>query len=303
MMDIDYKSCTLCPRECRADRTRGAGLCGEGEEMRIAKIMLHRWEEPCISGTDKERGSGAIFFSGCPLGCVYCQNKDISSGGAGRIYSPAELCRAMEELCRLGAYNINFVTPTHFVPKIIEALSLYRPPVPTVFNTGGYEKEEAVEALSGYADIFLADLKYGTADLAKRYSDAPDYLPVALKAIRKMREVAGQCRFSSDGMMERGVIVRHLVLPGARHDSVKALKALKEAVGSEGIMLSLMSQYTPEFAPEGEKQLSRRVTTFEYEYVKNAALELGFEGFGQERESATAAYTPAFGVKGEEIDV
>lgn len=293
-MIFDMKKCTLCPRECKKDRTKETGYCGEGAEMRVAKIMLHKWEEPCISGSDSDRGSGAIFFSGCPMQCVYCQNRDISSGGKGKLYSPEELAAAMKELENAGAYNINFVTPTHFIHGIIEALDHYRPAIPTVFNTSGYEKADTVEALRGYADIFLADLKYGGGELAGKYSKAPDYLPVTLKAIEKMIDITGPHRFSPDGIMEKGVIVRHLVLPGGRHDSVNALKALKEAVGTENILLSLMSQYTPDFAPKDCKPLTRRVTSFEYEFVRDAALEMGFDGFGQDKNSATSAYTPEF---------
>jgi len=288
------KECTLCPRECKKDRTKGTGYCGEGDSMRVAKIMLHRWEEPCISGNDRDRGSGAVFFSGCPLHCIYCQNRDISSGGKGKIYAPALLAEAIKELETAGAYNINFVTPTHFTHGIIASLEIYRPSIPTVFNTSGYEKADTIEALRGYADIFLADLKYGGEESALRYSKAPDYLPVTLKAIEKMIDITGPCQFFDDGMMKKGVIVRHLVLPGGRHDSVNALKALKDAVGTENILLSLMSQYTPDFAPEDCKPLSRRVTTFEYEFVRDAALDMGFEGFGQDKNSATRAYTPEF---------
>ena len=268
-----------------ADRTEKSGFCGEGDTMRISKIMLHRWEEPCISGTDPQRGSGAVFFSGCSLHCLYCQ---------GKLYSPKDLAREIKALEDNGAYNINFVTPTHFIPMIIESLDLYRPNIPTVFNTSGYEKEDAVLSLRGYADIFLTDMKYGAEENAKKYSAAPDYPSVALRAIEKMVQITGKAQFDSDGMMKRGVIVRHLVLPGGRRDSVAALKALKESVGSENIILSLMSQYTPEFYSGEYKELRRRTTTFEYEYVRDCALEMGFCGFGQDRQSAVSAYTPEF---------
>ena len=294
MKKFNEKSCTLCPRECRADRTVGAGACGEGAEMRIAQVMLHRWEEPCISGADKKRGSGAIFFSGCPLHCIYCQNKDINAGGAGKTYTPRELSEIFKSLEDDGAYNINFVTPTHFTDKIIETLDIYRPNIPTVFNTSSYEKEETLEALSGYADIFLADLKYSSEEIAKKYSKAPDYPTVALRAIQKMVEITGKPQFDSDGMMTKGTIVRLLVLPGQRKDAVLSLERLKEAVGTEDGILSLMSQYTPDFAPSDCKELRRRTTTFEYEFVRDCAVELGFSGFGQDRQSSTSAYTPSF---------
>lgn len=294
MKKIDISKCNLCPRECGTDRTVNAGLCGEGADMRISKIMLHRWEEPCISGSDPARGSGAVFFSGCPLHCVYCQNKEISCGGVGEIYSPARLAEEMKVLEARGAYNINFVTPIHFTHRIIEALDIYRPSIPTVFNTSGYERVETVKALEGFADVFLTDLKYGSGETAGRYSSASDYPEIALCAIEEMVNLAGGAAFDGDGMMKKGVIVRHLVLPGHRKDSEKALRLLKERVGTEGILLSLMSQYTPDFAPKGLKPLSRRVTSFEYNYVRDIALEMGFEGFGQDRQSAESAYTPDF---------
>lgn len=267
--------------------------------MRISKIMLHRFEEPCISGTDPERGSGAVFFSGCPLHCVYCQNKAISGGGKGEIYSPERLALAMKRLEAAGAYNVNFVTPTHFLPRIVESLEIYRPNIPTVFNTSGYERAESIAALLGYADIFLADLKYGGEELARAYSCAPDYTERALEAIKAMTALAPEAVFDGDGMMKKGVIVRHLVLPGGRRDSVLALEKLKDAVGTDGVILSLMCQYTPEFAPKNVKSLCRKTTTFEYEYVREAALSLGFSGFGQERESAVSTYTPDFSRKDE----
>jgi len=286
--------CDVCPRSCKVDRTSAVGICGEGEEMRIAKIMLHKYEEPCISGSDPSRGSGAVFFSGCPLRCVYCQNKDISRGGAGRLYSPKALA---DELCRLeamGAYNINLVTPTHFIPQIIKTLDIYKPSVPTVFNTSGYETVESVRSLSGYADIFLADMKYASGELAARYSKASDYPRVALRAIREMVAVAGKPRFDDDGMMKGGVILRHLVLPGQRRDSAAVLRAVANEIGTENVVLSLMSQYTPEFAPAEYPELCRRVTSFEYGFVLDTAVELGFSGFCQDRQSAKTLYTPDF---------
>lgn len=294
MENFDIRKCDLCPRNCGADRTAGAGFCGEGQDMRISKIMLHKYEEPCISGSEKNRGSGAIFFSGCSLHCLYCQNKKISGGGSGRICSPKELSEEMKVLERNGAYNINFVTPTHFYHKIKETLDIYRPNLPLIYNTSGYEKAETVKSLTGYADVFLTDFKYGTEEKALAYSKAADYPSVAAKALYEMVKTVGECRFSDSGMIEKGVIVRHLVLPGGRHDSVRVLRLIKDTVGTEGILLSLMSQYTPEFAPEDRKELKRRVTSFEYDYVQNAALELGFSGFSQERASAKAIYTPDF---------
>lgn len=286
--------CTLCPRECGADRTRNRGLCGEGEEMRIAKTMLHRWEEPCISGSDPERGSGAVFFSGCPLHCVFCQNKDISTGSVGRLYTPKMLAEEMALLEKQGAYNINFVTPTHFTGKIREALDIYRPAVPLVFNTSGYEKTETLEALRGYCDIFLTDFKYWDPSVSEKYSKAPDYGEVALRAVKKMTSLVGVPSFSEDGMLKRGVIVRILLLPGRRRDAAHILEVLKNEVGEKNVLLSLMSQYTPDFLCGDFRELDRRVTSFEYKYVTDLAAEMGFEGYTQDRGSAKADYTPEF---------
>ena len=265
--------------------------------MRVSKTMLHKYEEPCISGEDRERGSGAIFFSGCNLRCVYCQNSAISrSAASGEVYTPEMLADEMLRLEDVGAYNINLVTPTHYIPQIIAALDIAkrRLKVPVVFNTGGYERAEVIRALDGYADIFLTDFKYGSAEPAKKYSAAEDYPEVAAKALGEMYRITGEVQMDENGMMRRGVIIRHLVLPGGRRDSVKALEKAAQTVDASKVLLSLMRQYTPEFAPETVKELKRRVTSFEYDFVLNAALELGFDGFMQGRESAKTIYTPDF---------
>lgn len=295
-MNYNKEKCNICPRECGADRTRKNGFCGCPDVMLVNKVMLHRWEEPCISGADENRGSGAVFFSGCNLKCVFCQNRDISRGAEGEEFAPARLAEEMKKLEASGAYNINFVTPTHYYPQIIEALRIYRPRVPVISNTGGYEKAETVKALSGYFDIFLTDFKYGDDNLAKEYSKAPDYTSVALSALSEMVKITGRPEYGEDGMMKKGVIVRHLVLPGARKSSLEALKLVAETVGAENVVLSLMSQYTPDFAPN-ISPLNRRITTFEYESVRDAALSLGFNGYSQDASSAKKSYTPDFNNK------
>lgn len=295
-MSYDFSSCTLCPRKCGADRTATRGVCGCGDTMRICKVMLHHWEEPCISGSNPERGSGAIFFDGCPMHCVFCQNSDISSGGVGEATSPEKLAKIMLGLQSSGAYNINFVSPTQYAPLIREAIDLCRHKltVPTVWNTGGYETEEAVSALDGYVDIFLTDFKYGTAETARRYASAPDYPEIAAAALKKMVDIAGKPVFGDDGIMKRGVIVRHLVMPGERYDSEAVLKTVAETVGSGSVLLSLMRQYTPEFYKGEMKNLKRRITGFEYNYALQVADSLGFDGFSQDSASATKVYTPDF---------
>ncbi len=293
-MKFDLSKCDVCPRRCGADRYNAVGVCGEGADMRIAKIMLHRWEEPCISGNDSDRGSGAVFFSGCPLKCVFCQNKAISCGGAGKVYTPQELAEEFKKLETSGAYNINLVSPTHFLPQIIETLELHRPAIPVVFNTGGWERAEAVSELAGYAGIFLTDFKYGSNEIARAYSACAEYVGTAAAALKEMVRITGKPRFDSDGMLKSGTIVRHLILPGVRRDSVSALERIAEAVPPDSVILSLMSQYTPDFAPKSIPALCRRVTTFEYEYVRDAALSMGFDGYSQDVSSAKSAYTPDF---------
>ncbi len=289
-----YINCTLCPRECGADRmSEPPGFCYASDKMRIAKTMLHMWEEPPVSGT---RGSGAIFFCGCSLGCVFCQNKKISRGGeAGQCVSAAELADIMLSLEEVGAHNINLVTPMHFAPSVVKALEIAKPrlSIPVVCNTGGYDKVRTLRMLSGLVDIYLPDFKYFSCELSGEYSAASDYFEVASAAISEMYRQVGAYREQS-GLAKRGLIVRHLVLPGAREDSKKVLDALLELVPIKDIRLSLMGQYTPDFYDGEEKALKRRITTFEYNSVLEYAIALGFDGFFQERSSADKRYTPEF---------
>ena len=284
--------CTLCPRRCSADREAGEiGFCGAGDGIRVAKTMLHMWEEPCLG-----EKSGAIFFAGCPLRCVYCQNKPISQGEiAGEMWDEDRLAAEMLAFVRAGADNIDLVSPTQYADGIFRALSLVkdRLSVPVVWNTGGYETAETVEKTRGLVDIFLTDMKYGTAALADRYSAAPDYPEIAVRALAAMVRTVGEPKWNGD-RLSSGVVMRHLVLPGGRHDSIKALTRAAEAVDPGSVVLSLMRQYTPDFAPPEIKELRRRVTTFEYESVRDAALALGYDGFSQDADSAEARFTPEF---------
>ena len=291
--------CTLCPRHCHADRTSPArlGYCNMTNEARIARAALHHWEEPPISGTN---GSGTIFFSGCTLRCVFCQNRVISHNGGGRTVTAEELAKAMLSLQAEGAHNLNLVTGTQFVPVILDALRMIKTElsVPVVWNTGGYETEETVERLSEFVTVWLPDFKYASNELATRLSGARNYPEVAASAIQKMYECAGAFHTDEHGICTSGVLVRHLLLPGQRKDSVAVLDRLAALLPAEEIRLSLMWQYTPEFLPEGAEYdtLRRRVTTFEYESVKKHAVALGFTGYEQDRSAATAAYTPTFDV-------
>lgn len=293
---LDASNCRMCPRECGVDRTRGeSGVCGAGEAAVVSRIALHPYEEPVICG---ERGAGTIFFSGCSLGCVYCQNKEISRGESrGEEYSAQGLAEAMLSLEREGASCIDLVTPTHYAHVIVPALKIARRTlsVPVVYNTSGYERVETLKELEGLVDVYMPDFKYASSELAKKYSSAPDYPAVAAEALREMYRQVGACEYGEDGMLKRGIIVRHLVLPGARKDSIEVLKTVAGAVPAGDVLLSLMSQYTPDFAldtPYGE--LHRRITKFEYDSVLRVAEELGFDGFMQYPSSASSKYTPDF---------
>lgn len=291
--------CNICPRKCGADRTSGAlGVCRVPEEIFVAKTMLHKWEEPCVSG---ENGAGTVFFSGCNLHCVYCQNRDISGGACGRQMTPDELEAAIFELVSQGAECIELVTPTHYTVALARLLERIKPnlTVPVVWNSGGYESVRALRLLEGLVDVYMPDFKYFDSAVAKAYSNAPDYFETASVAIGEMIRQVGKPRFDDRGMMKAGVIVRHLVLPGHRSDSAEILKYLAAEYGAESMRLSLMSQYTPDFYIESGclgnfKNLSRRLTSFEYDSVMKLALELGFEGYFQRISSADRSFTPKF---------
>lgn len=298
-MDI-LKSCHLCPRGCGVDRSCGnVGYCKAQASPVLARAALHFWEEPCISGS---RGSGTVFFSGCNLGCVYCQNFEVSHHSFGKEVTINRLGEIFLELQDTGAHNINLVSPTPYIPQIISAIDLVRNKIkiPFVYNTGGYESPEGLKMLEGYIDIFLTDIKYKSRKLSKKYSDAEDYFEAALHAADKMIDICGAPVFNSDGIMTSGVIIRHLVLPGCRQDSVDILEEISHRLPDDRYMLSLMSQYTPD--PSHLKdfpELQRRVTTFEYNSVINAAIRLGLtNGYTQEKSSAQAKYTPPFDLSG-----
>lgn len=288
------KRCRLCPRMCGAyrGRLRGAGYCGCGTQPVVSRAALHMWEEPVISGS---RGSGTIFFSGCCLGCAFCQNAAISSELRGRAVSPQELAEIMRELERQGAHNISFVTGTHYAEAIIRALRLYRPSVPTVWNSGGYERIETLRALSPYIDIWLPDYKFALPAVAEKYAHAPDYPETALRAIQFMCRCAGENRIE-EGVMKRGVIVRHLVLPGNLRNSVAALRRLSGEL-PRGTLMSVMSQYTPAGRIDGFPELGRRLTAAEYEKILDVADVLGVEGFRQELSSSAEEYVPEFDLR------
>ena len=296
MEDELYKSCRLCPRECRIDRTNGkTGFCGADSRVKIARAALHFWEEPCISG---ESGSGTVFFSHCTLACVYCQNYKISTRNHGKYVTKAELAEIFLHLQSEGALNINLVTPTHYAPSIIEAIKLARKnglTLPILYNTSGYESVETLELLRGYVDIFLPDFKYFSGELAKKYSGTKDYPEAAKNAIDKMFSIVGKCEFDDDGIIKKGVIVRHLMLPSHEDDSKKILEYLYKTY-QDDIYLSIMSQYTPtKTLPKEFSELSVPIDMQIYDKVLDFALELGIENaFIQDGESVSESFIPEF---------
>ena len=287
--------CSLCPRRCGALRTgtEGGGFCGMPALPVVARAALHFWEEPCISGT---RGSGTVFFSGCNLGCVFCQNGPISHGHFGRPVTIPRLREIFQELIAQGAHNINLVTPTHFAPAIREALEAPLA-VPVVWNSGGYELPEALRTLEGKVQIYLPDLKYADGALAAQYSGAADYFETATAAIREMFRQAGRCVWDADGMLQRGVIIRHLLLPGALENTKAVLDWIAGTFPAGSVLVSLMSQYTPQAGAEG--LLRRKVTGAESRAARAYMENLGLTaGYYQDSSSARAEYTPPFDLTG-----
>lgn len=294
--------CDLCPRKCLVDRKKGEkGICGQTENLKVARAALHFWEEPCISG---DAGSGAVFFSGCPLHCVFCQNENIANGTVGKEISLERLVDIFLELQEKRANNINLVTPGHFVPQIVKALDQARKEgltLPVVYNTSSYETVDTIKMLEGYVDIYLPDFKYMSPVLSKKYSHAPDYAEVAKAAIAEMVRQTGKAVFvngDEDNLILRGTIVRHLTLPGCMDDSMQILKYLHETYGNT-IYISIMNQFTPLSNLEKYPELNRRITDEEYETLVDYAIDIGIEnGFIQEGDTAEESFIPAFDCEG-----
>ena len=300
-----YAPCTLCPRACHADRTEGQkGRCHVDAQIRVARAALHMWEEPCLSGRS---GSGAVFFSGCALGCIFCQNREIASGKAGLVISEARLEEIFLELQEKGANNINLVTAGHYVPQVVRALACAKSQglrIPIVYNSSGYEKAESLRQLEGLIDIYLPDLKYLTPELAAAYSHASDYPQYAMEAIAEMVRQQPQAEFMPEDrteaspIMRRGVIVRHLLLPGHVREAKKVVGYLHETYGDQ-IYISMMNQYTPMSEKFADPNLNRRVTKREYERLLDYAAEIGVEnGFYQEGATADESFIPEFDYEG-----
>ncbi len=288
------EGCTLCPRLCGVDRQAAKGFCGSGALAKAARAAKHHWEEPCISGT---AGSGTVFFSGCTLGCVFCQNREISRGGVGKELTVPQLAEVFRRLESQGVHNLNLVTPTHFTPQILQALEQAKPAVPVVMNTGGYERVETLKQWEGKVDIYLPDLKYVSSGLSAKYSAAPDYFEVASQAILEMHRQQPKLVWEGD-LLKKGLIVRHLVLPGCVKDTLAVLDFLDKNLPKDSFLLSLMSQYTPTAACAAFPEIDRRLTTYEYRKAADRAAELGFQGFAQDRRSAKEEYTPPFDLEG-----
>ena len=293
------EKCSLCPRMCGTDRAAGQkGFCGGGNLVRVARAAPHYWEEPCISG---ESGSGTVFFSGCTMRCVFCQNKEISRGEAGREITVDRLAEIYLELAAKGANNINLVTPMHYAPQITAALDIAREnglTLPIVWNTGGWERRESVAAVRDYADIWLSDFKYFDSSLGESLSKAPNYFSVAAAALDQMVKQTCKPVFDENDMMRRGVIVRHLMLPGHLDDTKNVLRFLYENYG-DSIWISIMNQYTPMCSDPRFPELSRTVSDEEYNEAIDFACELGIENaFVQEGGTVGESFIPPFDLSG-----
>ena len=285
--------CELCPRKCGIDRSNNVGFCGVTNTIKIARAGLHYWEEPVISG---DKGSGTVFFSGCNLKCVYCQNYQISSQAFGKEITPQRLAEIFKELENKGAHNINLVTPSHYVDGIIDALNIYRPNIPIVYNTNGYDSVETLKKLEGYVDVYLTDLKYFSSEISKKYSAAENYFSVAAQAILEMLRQQ-PINVIKNNLLKKGVIIRHFVMPGCSGDSVKVLEWIKD--NCPNACVSIMGQYTPCYKAELYPEINKKITPLEYKRVISKFNALGLtNGYCQELDSASEEYIPPFNLEG-----
>ena len=289
--------CNLCPRKCGAVRTAhsGNGFCKMGELPVVARVAPHYGEEPCISGT---KGSGTVFFSGCTMRCVYCQNYEISNEDGGRTITPERLAECYKELEDKGVHNINLVTADHFAHAVVESLEIYKPRIPIVYNCSGYTSPKTLSMLDGLVDIYLPDFKYADDFLAVKYSSAPNYVNTAVAAIHEMTFQVGLPQFDDDGIMKKGVIVRHLILPAHTKNSLEVLDIVKRRFGDQ-VLLSLMCQYIPmgKVSDREFSRINRKITRREYDKVKLEMMRLGIDGFTQELSSADESYVPEWILK------
>lgn len=287
--------CNTCPRRCNFDRDENVGACGVTSEYKVARAALHHWEEPCISGS---RGSGTVFFSGCAMKCVYCQNYEISKNTFGKVISEERLIEIFKELEEKQAHNINLVNPTHYSLQLFETLRKYKPSVPVVWNTGGYDRVETLRQSEGTVDVFLTDIKYADDSVALKYSGVKNYFNTATSAVLEMHRQVGENVFDEDGIMQKGLIVRHLVLPGNVSQAFRVMDWVKANLPSDTV-ISLMSQYTPCARAAEYPTINRKLSEREYDLVLNYALKLDFENvFIQEHESSSTEFIPEFDLEG-----
>ena len=289
-------NCKLCPRQCNTDRNTAVGVCGVSNTVKAAKACLHMWEEPPISG---KNGSGAVFFSGCSLKCCFCQNYQISHEGFGREITEKRLSEIFLELQDKGANNINLVNPTHYVYQIINSLDMvkHRLHIPVVYNSGGYERTETLQLLQNYVDIYLPDMKYFSTELSTRYSKASDYFEYSSKAVLEMHRQQPELIWEGD-MLKKGLVIRNLILPCCRQDSINIENFLSENLQKNSFIIILMIKYTPTFLRSQFPEINRKVTTFEYKSVLNEVIRCGIDGFTQDKQSAQLKYIPDFNLEG-----
>ncbi len=291
-------NCSVCPRECNVDRTENIGFCGVGENFRIARAAPHFWEEPPISG---DKGSGAVFFSGCNLRCVYCQNGEISRECFGKDITETQLKRIFDNLIDQGVHNLNLVTPSHYVPMLAKVLSEYHSPVSVVYNTSSYEKADTLKMLEGLVDIYLPDIKYFDSAPALKYSCAPDYFEVASRAVLEMFRQVGQLETDENGIAKKGIIIRHMVLPGNVSQAEKIFAWVRDNLGTD-TCISVMRQYTPFGKAKEIKPIDRPLSAREYSIVKSKIKELGFGNvFFQQKSSSSEIFIPAFDLEGVDL--
>ena len=285
--------CEICPRGCNVDREKQIGFCGQKEKIRISKVMFHHYEEPLISGEENSKGSGAIFFTGCNLKCVFCQNFPISHKNKGKNISIKKLANIFKKLEKGGALNINLVTPSHFSMQIIEALKIYKPKIPIVWNSNGYETKHTIEKLKNFVDVYLVDLKYMDNELSNKYSGASNYVENAIETIKQMKQNQPVDKIEN-GLIKKGLIVRHLILPSHTNDSIECLNFIHNELGKDSIV-SIMSQYEPRYNAKKFEEINRKITPLEYKRVVAHALKLNMSKcFTQELSSADSKYTPKF---------
>ncbi len=292
---LNLKHCNICPRECGINRKKQFGFCKTSNKIKLSKVDLVNFEEPSISF---KNGSGAIFFSGCNLKCVYCQNYNISHESFGKEISIIKLAHIMKDLQNKHADNINLITGSHFIPQIAKALKKAKLKIPVIFNSGGYENVKALKMLEGLVDIYLPDFKYGIDEIALKYSNCNNYIPTCLNAIKEMQRQTKNIKFSHSGKLLRGVVIRHMVLPNNLENSLKVIEILKNNFKEDEIMISLLAQYTPLYKASEFSELNRKITQAEYNKVLKKVKECNFEGYSQELTSAGCDCIPNFDLSG-----